>query len=68
MAIEKSTLKRALKVAFPVGIVLNLINNFEQVVHLNFGEVNMLKVTLTFFVPFFVSTYSSIFANLSNKL
>ncbi|NCS87520.1 MAG: hypothetical protein COW71_06505 [Ignavibacteriales bacterium CG18_big_fil_WC_8_21_14_2_50_31_20] len=48
-----------LKVALFVGIILNLINQGENIINLNFDALNYFKVLLTFFVPFAVSIYSA---------
>jgi len=48
-----------LRTAFFVGIILNLINQGDSFVHLNFNSLNFFKVVLTFFVPFSVSVYSA---------
>ncbi len=56
------SVSRAIKVAFVVGIILNLINN-PGIMLLRFKDVNIYKVLLTFIVPFCVSLYSSVQAN-----
>lgn len=56
------SLKRALRVAVLVGIVLNIINN-PSLFHLSFAGLNIYRVLLTFLVPFCVSLYSSVLAN-----
>jgi len=48
-----------LRTAFFVGIIINLINQGDSFVHLNFNSLNFFKVVLTFFVPFSVSVYSA---------
>jgi serine phosphatase RsbU (regulator of sigma subunit) len=63
LAFEPKTFKRALHVAFFVGIILNAINHPEVFMYLYFGELNVYKVLLTFLVPFLVSSYSSVLAN-----
>lgn len=70
-SITGESLKRALRVAVIVGIVLNLVNN-PQLFSFSFSGLNSYKVTLTFLIPFCVSLYSSVLANRSkcpeNKL
>lgn len=56
---------RALKVAIVVGVVLNLINQFEPIKNMHFSDINGLKFLLTFMVPYMVSTYSSVMAKLN---
>ncbi|MBN1987711.1 MAG: hypothetical protein JW761_15470 [Prolixibacteraceae bacterium] len=59
-------MKRALRMALLVGIILNLINNPDLFL-LSVENVNPFQFTLTFFVPFFVSLYSAVLANKSNR-
>lgn len=62
LASQTDSLKRALRVAVLVGIILNLINN-PALFNLSLEGVNIYRVLLTFFVPFCVSLYSSVLAN-----
>lgn len=62
LAANPESLKRALRVAVLVGIVLNIINN-PSLLHLSFEGMNIYRVLLTFLVPFCVSLYSSVLAN-----
>ncbi len=57
---NKHIFYKALKIAFVVGIILNLINQGEYLIHLDFENINFFKVGLTFLVPFCVSTYTAI--------
>ncbi len=56
---RSETVKRAVRVALIVGPVLILINHYDEIIHLNFSWIFFLKSTLTFFVPYCVSAYSS---------
>jgi len=51
---------KATKIAAIVGIILNMINQGEYIIHLDFEHVNFFKLGLTFLVPFCVSTYTAI--------
>lgn len=66
LAIEKNTLKRSIKVAMIVGTLLMLINHgdiiFKGEIQLN----HMLKILLTYLVPYLVSTYSSVESKLNH--
>jgi len=62
--VSQKSVRRAIRVAILVGIILNLINN-PQLFRLSFTQLNIYKVLLTFLVPFCVSLYSSILANRS---
>ena len=57
---ERKTLIRAIFVALIVGVILNLINQGDNLIHLQFNSINYTKLLLTFFVPYSVSTYSSV--------
>lgn len=58
MAATPSLAGRAFKVAAVVGTVLNLINQGDAL----FGpmEVNWLKFCVTYFVPYWVSTFAAV--------
>lgn len=57
--IQKWMVVNALKIAFVVGIALNFINQGDVLLSGNLHKVNILKLCLTFCVPFGVSLYSS---------
>ncbi len=61
-AFERRVFRRAVFVAIIVGILLNMINQGSKIVDLEFGQINYLKLCLTFMVPYLVSTYSSVLA------
>jgi hypothetical protein len=63
LAIERNTFIRAVRVGIIVGIVLNLINNPGLIYLHSFNNVSYGRVILTFLVPYFVSTYSSVMSN-----
>ena len=60
IASSKELLKRALKIAFVVGIILNLINQGDLIFSLNFEKISYIKGLLTFTVPFCVSMYTAV--------
>ena len=64
-ATKRKTVNKALKVALIVGVILNLINQGDNFISLNFNEINWFKFILTFFVPYGVSSYSAAMANIS---
>lgn len=66
LALERNTFRRAVRVGFVVGILLNLINNPSLFSSHSFANVSLGRIILTFLVPFFVSTYSSVLS--SSKL
>ncbi len=57
---HKKIFYKAIKIALVVGIILNLINQGEYLIHLDFSNINFFKVGLTFLVPFCVSAYTAI--------
>lgn len=60
IATSQSVVSRALKVAFIVGSILNLINQGETVVNLDFANINVVKFFLTYAVPYSVTTYTAV--------
>ncbi len=60
IATTKKLIIKALKIAFVVGIILNLINQGEKLIILDFQNINFFKFFLTFIVPFCVSMYTAI--------
>lgn len=64
-AFSPKIVKKAIKVALVVGIILNLINQGEKIISLDLGSINLFKFILTFFVPYGVSAYSAAQANLT---
>lgn len=66
IATSPSVLKRSARIALVVGLVLAALNHGDRVVAGNVDTNTLLKICLTFFVPFCVSTYSSVLAVRSN--
>lgn len=54
-----STVRRAFGVALVVGPILTLINQPEAILALDLRPRVLLKIALTFLVPYAVSSYSS---------
>jgi len=52
--------KRATRVALFVGLVLVLINHGDQLVRGDMSWVMLIKIVLTFMVPYAVSTHGSV--------
>jgi hypothetical protein len=55
--------KRSGRVALIVGVLLNLINQGDAL--LGHGHVNVVKLVLTFVVPYCVATYGAVAYRLS---
>ena len=65
---DSHTLKKALKIAIVVGTILNIINQGDYILNMMFEKINYFKLILTYFVPFFVSTYTAININMRLKI
>jgi len=66
LAIEIKTLKRSIKVAVIVGTILMLINHGDILLYGDIEVHHMLKIILTYLVPYLVSTYSSVESKLNH--
>lgn len=58
--------KRSGRVALVVGVLLNLINQGDAL--LGHGHVNVVKLVLTFIVPYCVATYGAVTYRLSRPI
>ncbi|MEZ5009129.1 MAG: nitrate/nitrite transporter NrtS [Chitinophagales bacterium] len=67
IAFQKAIVMDSLKVALVVGVILNLINQWTAIIELQWNTINYLKLTLTFCVPYLVSTYASVKTELRNR-
>lgn len=65
---KKTTVKDALIVSIVVGSILNIVNQGDILLKFEFEKLSILKLILTFAVPYLVSTYSSVRTRLSLKL
>ena len=64
---DRIKLSKHIRIALFVGIILNLINQFDPLVQLEFSKINFVKAFITFLVPFAVSVYSAATINNSEK-
>lgn len=62
IARSPAVMKRAFRVAVIVGIVLATINHGDRIMAGTLDTTSILKILLTFCVPYSVSTYSSVLA------
>ena len=60
LAFQRSVVKRALKYAVIVGVVLISINHLDAILKHEVSRVRLLKMGLTVLVPYVVSTLSSV--------
>ncbi len=67
IASERDIVISSIKVAIVVGCVLNLINQGEKLIALDFKQLNLLKFFVTFSVPYMVSTYASVKVKLESE-
>ena len=65
---DSEKIKQALKIAIFVGTVLNLINQGDYIFNMMLDKINYFKLVLTYFVPFFVSTYTAVSISLRLKI
>ena len=66
--LKSSTIKDAVIVGIVVGTILNIVNQGDLLFTLDFNNISFLKLILTYFVPYLVSTYSSVKTRLSLNL
>lgn len=60
LALESSVVKRALKYAVVVGLILIGINHGDAILHGDLTGGQLFKMALTVVVPYLVSTLSSV--------
>ena len=56
---RRETTTRAVRVAVIIAPILIVMNHYDEIMDLRFTTVFFFKSALTFFVPYFVSAYSS---------
>jgi hypothetical protein len=66
LAFSRLVVVRAVKVAFIVGTILAFINHGDRIVTLSLDTQGLLKVALTYLVPYCVSTWSAVGALRAN--
>ena len=62
IALEREVIKRSLKTSLIVGSILALINHGDALLALNMPIDRMIKMALTYAVPYLVTTSASISA------
>ena len=62
LARDTSIIKRGLMYAFIVGPILTIINHGDEIISGTMPKGCILKIVLTFIVPYLVSTFSSVSA------
>ena len=64
---SKQVFPRAIKVALLVGTLLALINHGDKILSISLTNQDYIKLALTYFVPYAVSSWSAASAIMSNK-
>ncbi len=59
IAISRAVVSRATKVSLIVGTILNLINQGEHIISLDIHAISVVKLFLTYFIPYSVTTYTA---------
>ncbi|MEM6824575.1 MAG: nitrate/nitrite transporter NrtS [Pseudomonadota bacterium] len=59
---QRSVVLRALRIASVVGVVLAVLNHGDRILSGTADLSILMKIALTFLVPYCVSTYSSVLA------
>ncbi|GAA3855147.1 nitrate/nitrite transporter NrtS [Celeribacter arenosi] len=62
LALQRSVVIRAVRIAAVVGLVLAIINHGDKLISGEVTAVTAFKMGLTFLVPYCVSTFSSVLA------
>lgn len=60
IAVRRDVVRRALKAAIFVGIILIAINHGDALITFEIDGLSLAKMLLTLMVPYCVSTYSSV--------
>ncbi|HSF44293.1 MAG TPA: nitrate/nitrite transporter NrtS [Thermoanaerobaculia bacterium] len=60
IGLQASVRQRALRVALVVGSILLVINHGDAILHGNLTRDRLVRMALTFLVPYLVSTFSSV--------
>jgi len=60
VAMQAEVFRTAVKVALVVGTILALINHSSAIFNLTLSAQNIFQIILSYFVPYGVSTYSSV--------
>ncbi|MEZ8017834.1 nitrate/nitrite transporter NrtS [Vibrio splendidus] len=64
---EPTILKRSLKVSLIVGTILMFINHGDKLLSSNIDATLIIKILMTYCVPFSVSTQASVSATLQSR-
>ncbi len=59
LAFHRSTINKAIMISLSVGTMLNLINQGDYILQMQWEKISVFKAFLTYLTPFCVSTYST---------
>ena len=62
IALKPEVVSRSLRVALIVGTLLVIINFIDRFITGNLNPVDLVKIVMTYIVPYCVSTYASVVA------
>ena len=65
---KKETILSSLKISLFVGTLLNFINQTDAIIGLDLSKLSIIKVLLTYIIPYLVASYSYIKAKLAFKI
>jgi hypothetical protein len=60
LAFSRRVVPRAVRIAFIVGTILALINHGDKILSMSLSNQDLLRVILTYLVPYGVSTWSAV--------
>ncbi len=66
VALEREVKARAFKIALVAGTIYNLINQGDKLFGHASGQLDLLKLCLTYITPYAVSTYTAVSIRLTN--
>ena len=67
IAFARTTVRRSLRIAVVVGSILVTINYGDRILAGTLGSVELVKIGLTYCVPYCVATYAAVSALLGRK-
>ena len=67
LALRRDIVLRSIKVGLLVGTILVLINYFDKFSGSQFNRIDILKILLTYTVPYCVSTYASVSSIITSR-
>ncbi len=66
-AFRLETVWRALRVSVVIGTLLAIINHYDDWFGNEIPDINLFQISLTYLVPYLVSTHGQVYGNRSRK-